>query len=41
MAFQGLGSGTNLLLNVADIEHDATEADRCGKDDFLFDWSIR
>lgn len=41
MAFQGLGTGANLLLNVADIEHDATEVDRCGKDDFPFDWSIR
>lgn len=41
MAFQGLGPGTNLLLNVADIEHDATEADRCGKDEFVFDWSLR
>ena len=40
MAFQGLSTGTSLLLNVADIEHDPTEVDRGGRDDFYFDWNI-
>jgi len=38
MAFQGLGQATNLLLNVADIPHDPTEADRGDIDKFAFDW---
>lgn len=41
MSFQGLGTGTSLLLNIADITHDPAEADRGGKDDFVFDWSIK
>jgi dTDP-4-dehydrorhamnose 3,5-epimerase len=41
MSFQGLGTGTSILLNVADIVHDPTEAERGGKDDFAFDWSIK
>ena len=40
MAFQGLGSGTSLLLNIADIPHDPNEADRSEKDDFKFDWNV-
>ena len=40
MAFQGLGEGTNILLNIADIPHDPAEADRGKKDDFKFDWSL-
>lgn len=39
MAFQGIGPGTSLLLNVADISHDPAEADRGAKDKFAFDWS--
>jgi len=39
MAFQGIGQGTNLLLNVADIPHDPTEADRGDENKFAFDWS--
>ena len=38
MAFQGIGPGTSTLLNVADIPHDPTEADRSDKDKFVFDW---
>ena len=41
MSFQGLGIETSLLLNVADIPHEPAEADRGGKDDFAFDWSIK
>ena len=40
MAFQGLSSGTSLLLNIADIPHDPNEADRGEKDDFKFDWNV-
>lgn len=39
MAFQGLGPGTSILLNIADISHDPNEADRGHKDIFPFDWS--
>lgn len=39
MAFQGIGPGTSMLLNVADIPHDPTEADRGDKDKFGFDWN--
>jgi len=28
MAFQGIGAGDNILLNIADIEHDPNEVDR-------------
>lgn len=41
MSFQGLGTGTSLLLNVADITHDPAEAERGGKDDFSVDWGIK
>jgi dTDP-4-dehydrorhamnose 3,5-epimerase len=41
MSFQGLGVGSSLLLNIADIPHDPAEADRGDKDDFAFDWSIK
>jgi len=40
MSFQGLDVGSSLLLNITDIPHDPAEADRGGKDDFVFDWSI-
>lgn len=39
MSFQGLSSGTSILLNVADLAHDPSESDRAGKDEFPFDWS--
>lgn len=38
MAFQGIGQGTSVLLNVADIPHDPTEADRADRDKFAFEW---
>jgi dTDP-4-dehydrorhamnose 3,5-epimerase len=38
MAFQGIGQGTNILLNVADIPHDPTETDRSDIEKFAFDW---
>lgn len=39
MAFQGVGSGTSLLLNIADIPHDPNEVDRGHQDEFPFNWS--
>jgi dTDP-4-dehydrorhamnose 3,5-epimerase len=38
MGFQGLGRELNLLLNIADMAHDPTEADRCPFDTIPFDW---
>jgi dTDP-4-dehydrorhamnose 3,5-epimerase len=38
MGFQGLGHELNLLLNIADMAHDPTEADRCPFDTIPFDW---
>lgn len=40
MSFQGMGTKTSVLLNLADIIHDPGEADRRSKDDIEFDWSI-
>jgi hypothetical protein len=41
MGFQGLGREMNLLLDVADIAHDPTEADRCAVEAIAFDWGAR
>jgi dTDP-4-dehydrorhamnose 3,5-epimerase len=41
MSFQGMATETSVLLNLADMSHDPGEADRGGKDDFAFDWSVR
>ena len=34
LGFEGIGDGTNLLLNIATVEHDPTEAESC--DDAVF-----
>jgi dTDP-4-dehydrorhamnose 3,5-epimerase len=39
LAFQGKGSSTNLLINIANIEHDPTEVVREELDRFNFQWS--
>jgi len=39
MAFQGVSKGTNLLLNIASIEHDPKEAIPARLQDFYYDWS--
>jgi len=39
MAFRGLASLPSLVLNIADQEHDPTEADRAPEEAFAFDWS--
>jgi len=39
MAFQGVGSDLNLLLNIASIEHDPVEATNILLDDITYSWS--
>jgi dTDP-4-dehydrorhamnose 3,5-epimerase len=41
MAFQGVSQNLNLVLNIADIEHDPKEADRADIDLITFDWSLK
>lgn len=38
VAFQGIYSDINLLTNVASIEHDPKEADKCDIDDIKYKW---
>ena len=39
VAFQGIGEGTNLLLNVANLEHDPGEIERKENiDDIKYEW---
>lgn len=38
MGFQGLETGLNLLLNIADLEHDPAEIVRCELDDIPYSW---
>jgi dTDP-4-dehydrorhamnose 3,5-epimerase len=40
IGFKGLSNGLNLVLNVANIEHDSTEAINCELDDIKYDWDI-
>lgn len=37
-AFRGVGSGTNLLLNIIDEEHDPTESEDVDLSTFPFNW---
>jgi dTDP-4-dehydrorhamnose 3,5-epimerase len=39
VAFTGVGDGLNLILNVASMEHDPTEADARPLDAFAWDWA--
>lgn len=39
VAFRGIGVSNNLLLNVASIEHDASEAENLPLDIFDYHWS--
>lgn len=39
MAFGGVGTGVNMLLNLASIEHDPAEADARPLDAFLWAWA--
>ena len=38
VAFKGKSKKENLILNVADMEHDSNEIDRLDLDQFDFDW---
>lgn len=38
LGFQGLGNGLNLLLNLADIEHEPSEGENRPLDAFPFQW---
>lgn len=40
MAFQGIDKGANLLLNIADIEHDPNESESLDIKSFSFNWDI-
>ena len=39
--FQGLASGSSLLMNVADMEHDPNEVLSKVATEFAFDWSVK
>jgi len=38
MAFRGVGSGANMLINIADIEHDPLEAVNCDLEEIHYEW---
>mgnify|MGYP003984874843 FL=1 len=38
--FQGIGSGVNLLLNIANIPHDDCEVDHMPLESFTYDWNF-
>ena len=39
--FHGIASGSSLLMNVADMEHDSNEVLRKVATEFAFDWSVK
>ena len=41
VAFQGVGESTNLITNIADIEHDPLESEQVSIREFDFDWQLR
>ena len=38
VAFKGIGRNKNLLLNIADIEHNQYEIERCSIDKIRYEW---
>ncbi len=38
VAFKGVSSGLNLVLNIASIEHDPIEAKNCPLDEIQYEW---
>ena len=38
IAFKGKNNNTNLILNIADMEHDPDEIERLDLDQFDYDW---
>jgi len=41
LGFQGLSKSGSILLNIADIEHNPIESERCDIDHINFDWKRR
>jgi len=39
VAFRGLDANGNMLINLANEEHDPTESDNVGLEDITFDWN--
>ena len=39
VGFSGVGEGLNLLLNIADLEHDPLEMDRLELSSIIYDWN--
>ena len=39
MAFQGIGDGENIVLNIIDLPHDPNEAERMPLENFKFNWT--
>lgn len=39
VAFKGKNNGTNIILNLADLEHDPSEAERLDLGSIQYDWS--
>ena len=40
LAFRGNGNSTNLILNIANIEHDSNEIDRLDLDQVDYNWGL-
>jgi dTDP-4-dehydrorhamnose 3,5-epimerase len=40
LAFQGVGENLNMLLNIADIEHDPLESINAKIDEIVYDWKL-
>jgi dTDP-4-dehydrorhamnose 3,5-epimerase len=40
LGFQGVGNEENILLNIADIEHNPNEADRKEIDEIKYNWRL-
>lgn len=38
--FKGLSSGTNIILNIADIQHDPSEIERRPEEFFEYNWGV-
>ena len=39
LAFKGIDEGTNLILDVIDMEHDPDEVEKCNLEEFPYNWS--
>ena len=41
LGFQGISNEENILLNIANIEHNPEESDKKNIDDFIYDWRLK